>query len=84
LTEADKKISLQQNNVLGAETENSLDKEKAFWENFLSLHPNYFPGLFEIAKIQYSSGDYQNFLKTLGKMEKINPNSEFINYLKGQ
>jgi len=74
----------QVSRVLGTQTENKDVYTEDYWKNFLSLHPDYFPGLYEMAKISLKNGDWNSFDNYVSAMEKINPNSELLNYLKSQ
>ena len=45
--------------VLGAETQN---KEGAFWQDFLSKHPDYIPGWIEVGRIDKANEIDPNYL----------------------
>jgi len=71
--------------VLGANTSASEDVNSIlFWEEYLKENPNYFPALAELAKLQLESGNLPGYEETVEKIQRLNPNSRFVKYLKGE
>jgi hypothetical protein len=66
-------------NVLGTSKDDTfLLEEKSFWFEFLNLHPAYFPGWIELAKIEKNLGNSDGFNLAVEKAKGINPNSQEI------
>jgi len=57
-------------------------EEKNYWEKFLKSHPDYFPGWYELIKIEIKLGEKDNIQKAFSKAFKINPNSQELLNLK--
>lgn len=68
--------------VLGASVEASqneeLQRQKTYWENFLSGNPTYLDGWLELAQIELKLGDLGYALGALNTAKAINPNSEKV------
>ena len=76
-----KKTNTKENiRVLGKK--DFLLEEKDYWEKFLNLHPNYFPGWLELTKIEIKLNEKKNTQNTFSKAFKINPNSQELINLK--
>ena len=79
--------SRKEKRVLAAETESlgqkeSLLNEREYWESLLLNHPTYFEGWIEMARVEFSLGNLNNFFFALEKAHEINPNSEKLKNLK--
>lgn len=73
----------QFNNVLGAESEISSGvNDEAFWKEYLSKYPNYFPGWLELARLESEKNNFYEFTSALKKAENLNPNSNEVKELK--
>lgn len=77
--------NISPNSVLGMETESADEMNiSAFWKDYLSKYPNYFPGWLELARLGSETSNYNEFREALEKAEDLNPNSEEVLKLKFQ
>lgn len=60
--------------TLGENTKFYLEKEKAYWINYLKENPNYIDGWLELTKIEYEMGNIPQATRSLEKAKNINPN----------
>lgn len=80
-------IPAKEKRVLATETESinqegKLLEEKKYWESLFLLHPTYFEGWIEMARIEFSLGNINNFFQALEMARELNPNSEKLKNLK--
>ena len=60
--------------VLG--TEIVVYREIYYWKGLLEANPQYLEGWLELAKIEYSIGNYEEAKNAVSKASEIDPNSE--------
>jgi tetratricopeptide (TPR) repeat protein len=68
-----KKI-IEPSQTLGEKTENTFEKQKKFWLNYLKQNPHYIDGWLELTKIEYELGNVTRAIQYLEKAKNINPN----------
>lgn len=71
------KNSSQKQVVLGIQSV-SLDEQKVFWENVISVHPTYIDAWLELARVAYELGDKNYAIGALNSAISIDPNSEKV------
>jgi hypothetical protein len=54
----------------------------SFWQDYVKLHPKYFPGWLKLAQLESERDNFDNFLDALKKAEILNPNSKEVRELK--